>query len=95
MIPQQLPPRFVWFKLALELLDADNAGDELDVMLSEEIFVLTLGVFGEEADRGCRRRWESRVGQLAKITERVTCQSPNSTPVSNETKRKKRELRTS
>lgn len=94
MIPQQLPPRFVWFKLALELLDADDAGDELDVMLSEEIFVLTLGVFGEEADRGCRRRWESRVGQLARITECHLLVAESYT-VSNATKRKKRELRTS
>lgn len=66
MIPQQLPPRFVWLKLALELLHADNAGDELDIMLGEKVFVLTLGIFGEEADGGCRRRRESRMRQLAR-----------------------------
>lgn len=66
MIPQQFPPRFVRLKLALELLDANDAGDELDVMLGEEIFVLTLGVFGEETDGGCRRRRESRMRQLAR-----------------------------
>lgn len=73
MIPQQFPPRFVRLKLALELLDANDAGDELDVMLGEEIFVLTLGVFGEETDGGCRRRRESRMRQLTR--EKVTGES--------------------
>jgi hypothetical protein len=60
----KLSTSLIRLEFSLELLDADDPVDELDlVLLVDQIFVLSLGIFGQEADRGCRRRGKGRVRQ--------------------------------
>jgi hypothetical protein len=50
---EQGAPSFERFELSLEFLDADDAIDEPNTRVFKEIFVLSLWVFGNEANGGC------------------------------------------
>ena len=66
MIVGQRPPGLVRLVLSLELFETDDTGDELDALLVQEVFVLTLGVLGKETDRGC---WGRRKGRVREVTK--------------------------
>lgn len=53
MLVHELSPRFERLEFALELGEADDARDELDVLRLKQVFVLALRVFGDQA-YGCR-----------------------------------------
>ena len=52
MIIGQSSSCLVGLVLSLQLFQANNSSDELDVLVVQEILVLSLRVLGEQADRG-------------------------------------------
>ena len=62
MLAHKLPPWFEWLKLALQLGNTDHSGNELDILLLEEILVLSLRVLCDEAYGRCS--WiDGRMGE--------------------------------
>lgn len=50
MIPEKLAAGVERLEFPFEFFDTDDSGDELDVLSSQEIFVLSLRVFYKETD---------------------------------------------
>ena len=53
MFAHKLPSRFEWLEFAFQLCNTDHSGDELNILLLEEIFVLSLRVLCDEAYGRC------------------------------------------
>jgi len=62
MFPHKLSSRLEWLKFALQLGNTDHPGNELDVLLLEEVLVLSLRVLCDEAYGRCA--WiDGRMGE--------------------------------
>lgn len=64
VLAEELAAGLERLELALELGDTDDARDEFDVVLLDQVLILPLGILDEQAD-GCRAWVDDRVGERA------------------------------
>ena len=73
MLAHKLPSRLEWLKFALQLGDSDHSRNKLDVLLLENIFVLSLRVFCDEA-YGCYAWIDDRMSEGTKLSGLIVSQ---------------------